>query len=154
MTPLSLVEGLLASFEAKDSREDKLIQTLRQQLGLRSFNQNGKLIGPVVNLTAIARQAGLPVRFISHEGCALPGARALLLDVMEKLSTYSLQIERDFLKQEVDRLKTRLARHDSAQANRVVMLFKQKTEPEPTPSDQYTAEDVRNAAQVIPMDQI
>ncbi len=154
MTPLSLVEGLLASFEPKDPREEKLAQTVREQLALRSFDAEGKLVGPVLNLTAIARQANLPVKLISYEGCSLPGARALLLSVMEKLSTFSLQIERDFLKQEVDRLKARLDRYDSIHANRVVMLFKQKTQSEPTPADRYTAADVRIAAQVIPMDEI
>lgn len=154
MSPLSLVEDLLASFQPSEPREKKFAQTLREQLAARSFDDKGRLVGPSLNLSVIARNSGLRLKLISHEGCELPGARELLVNAMERLSEHSLQVERDYLKEEVKRLRARLDRKDSTSANRVVLLHKKKTEIEPTPANLYTPEDIRNAAQVVPMDEL
>ncbi|TFZ08927.1 hypothetical protein [Ramlibacter humi] len=154
MTPLSLVEDLLAKFEPVDPREEKFAQTLRELLEKRKFDDKGKLTGPTLNLTVIAHHAGLKLKLVSHEGCALPAARELLLAAMERLSEYSLQVKCDFLDQEVKRLRARLDRYDSIYANRVVQLHKKKTQIEPTPANKYTPDDVRMAAQVLPMDEL
>lgn len=154
MTPLSLVEELLSQFKAADPREDKFAKALREQLATRKFDGNGKLVGPSLNLASIARHARLPLKLVSFKDCALPGARKLLLDAMERLSEFSLQVERDYLREEVKRLKARVDSQDSILANRVVLLHKKKTEIEPTSPTRYTAEDVLNAAQIRPMDEI
>lgn len=154
MTPISVVEDLLANFEPREPREEKLAQALREQLTSREFDAAGQLVGPSLSLASIARHAGLSRNLISHEKCELPGARELLVNVLERLSKHSLQVRCEYLEAEVERLKARLQRQDSIVANRVVLAHKRETAIEPTPPDKYSAKDVLNAAEVIPMHKI
>jgi uncharacterized small protein (DUF1192 family) len=156
MSPSSLVEGLLAKFCAEDPRETQLVEAFRELVALQKFDPaTGKMVGPRMNLTAIAVRAKLKVKLISHEGCKLPHVRELLVDALEVLSQHSLQVQCDFLSEEVKRLRARIDRKDSAAANRVVMLHKQRTAAQPTPAGTYSAQDVRDATRlVLPMDQL
>ena len=154
MSPSDVVEELLRGFVTQEPREKKLAEALRELVARQIFDAQGRMSGPRLDISAIARHAALSRSLVSHEGCELPAARELLLDALKLLSEYSLQVECDYLREEVKRLKARLDRQDSILANRVVALHKAKTRVEPTPTNRYSAEDVLKAVRIVPMDEL
>lgn len=156
MSPIKLIDELLAGFSAQDPMEAKFVAALREVVGLQKFDSvKGQLEGPRMNLKAIATRADLPLKLISYEGCKLQATRELLMNALKLLSQYSLQVECDYLKEENRRLQARLERADSAAANRVVLLYKQKSTATPTPASVYSAQEVRDATRVVvPMDKL
>lgn len=153
-SPSSVVASQLDAFMSDDPREAKLCAALRELVARQSFDANGRLKGPRLDISAVARQAKLSRSLVSHEGCELSGARELILDVLRLLSEYSLQVQCDYLIEEVKRLRARLDRQDSILANRVVAFHKAKTKVEPTPKNRYSAADVRNSVVIVPMDEL
>lgn len=153
-SPSAIVASQLAAFISEDARELKFCAALRELVGRQNFDANWRLRGPRLDISAVAREAKLSRSLVSHEGCELPGARELILDVLRLLSEYSLQVQCDYLTEEVKRLRARLDRQDSILANRVVEFHKAKTKVEPTPKNRYSAADVRNAAVIVPMDKL
>lgn len=153
-SPSAIVASLLNSFVSDDPRTLKIATALQELVERQSFDANGRLKGPRLDVSAVARQAKISRTLVSHEGCELSSARELILDVLKLLSQYSLQVECDYLREEVKRLKVRLDRQDSILANRVVAFHKAKTKVEPTPKKRYSAADVRNAVEIVPMNEL
>ena len=155
MTPLDIVSELLTGFNPQEYREEKLAQALRELVALQKFDlKTGRMCGPRLDVAAVARHAGLPRGLISHEGCKLHGARDLVVDTLGLLSEHNLQVECDYLTEENKRLKARLDRHDSAAANRVVLLHKQRSSEGVTPEKRSTPEEVRKAVRLVPMTEL
>lgn len=153
-SPSVVVARLLEDFVPKEPREAKFAHALQRLVARQSFDTNKKMRGPRLDISAIARHAECSRNLVSHEGCELPGARELILDALKLLSEYSLQVECDYLKEEIKRLKVRLDRQDSILANRVVAFNKAKTKVEPTPKNRYNAEQVRKSVRIVPMEEL
>lgn len=155
MSPLEVVSDVLDGFEPREPREEAFVQALRELVTRQMFHvTTGKMSGPRLNIEAIARRAELPRGLISHERCELPRVRELVLDVLELLSHYSLQVECDYLKEENKRLEARLNEKDSVRANRVVLLFKEQGKEGEKPKARATAKAVREAVRVVPMSEL
>lgn len=153
-SPLGIVASLLNSFVSDDPRALKVSAALQELVERQSFDANGRLNGPRLDISAVARQAKISRALVSHDGCELSSARELILDVLKLMSEFSLQVQCDYLREEVKRLKVRLDRQDSILANRVVAFHKAKTKVEPTPKKRYSAADVRNAVGIVPMNEL
>jgi len=153
-SPSIVVAKLLEDFVPKESREVKFAHALRSLVAHQSFDAKNKMRGPRLDISAIARHAECSRNLVSHEGCELPGARELILGALKLLSEYSLQVECDYLKEEIKRLKVRLDRQDSILANRVVEFRKAKTKVEPTLKGQYNTEQVLKSVQIVSMKEL
>ena len=153
-SPSLVVAKLLDNFVPQEPREAKFAHALRSLVALQNFDARMKLRGPRLDISAIARHAECSRSLVSHDGCELPSARELILDALRLLSEYSLQVQCDYLKEEIKHLKVRLDRQDSSLANRVVAFRKAKTNVEPTPKNRYTSEQVRKAVQIVPMGEL
>jgi DNA-directed RNA polymerase beta' subunit len=150
-SPADVVAKLFEAFVVAETREEKIAEALKELVARQKFDEFGRMSGPKLNVKAVAMKAGVSRELVSHEGCDLPGARNLILQVLRLLSEYSYEVECEFLRQEVNHLRARVDRQDSILANRVVALHKDKTKIEPTPKGKYSASDVRRAAQIVPM---
>lgn len=152
--PLDVVTKIIDEFVPFTPRDEKIVLALRDLIIKQTFDSCGKIVGPRLDIASISRQAGLSRNLISYEGCELQASRELILSVLKLLSQHSLQIECDYLREEVKRLQARLDRHDSILANRVVALHSAKGKLERTPSNKYSGADVRKSVSIVPMEEL
>ena len=156
MAPLKLVNELLERFQPESTDEENVVKALRELVERQKFDPGaGKLNGPRMEITSVARNAGLSSRnLISYEGCALQRARDLVIEVLGLLKEYSLQIECDFLREENKRLQARLDKQDSILANRVVALHRKNKREAATPEQTWSPEEVLKSVRVKPMSEL
>jgi hypothetical protein len=155
MEHFKLVSEAIERFRPENEEERAVVKALRDLVELQKVDpETRKVTGPRMNIEAIARNAELSRRLISHDGCKLQRARDLVVEVLGLLKDISLQFECDFLREENKRLQDRLDKYDSAAANNVVALHRKKKRDEATPQESWSTDDVLAAVKVKSMSEL